>query len=73
VKCFSCRESGPSAWIRNGKGPRRAIWCSRETNADVGATPDVAQWLRTRSVRVAWLINARRTVPGLTADAKEPA
>jgi hypothetical protein len=62
MKCFSCRRAGTPGW------PWRAddICCSDSTGEVAYA--DVAQWLRTRAIRVAWLIGARRHIPGLTVD-----
>lgn len=61
MKCHSCRTFGRPMW------PGAAGPCCRESITEVAATPDVAQWLRIRAIRVAWLIGARRHVPGLTA------
>lgn len=62
MKCHSCRRTGTPGW------PWRSDdLCCNESTSEV-AYADVTQWLRTRAIRVAWLINARRHVPGLTVD-----
>lgn len=76
MKCHSCRLLGAPMWrvYPDGRremvapccGPRQRSW--RAGDDETGSTPDVAQWLRTRAVKVAWLIRAARNVPGLTVD-----
>lgn len=64
MKCSTCRTTGPlPSW-----GPQL---CCRDATWELGAWefgthPDVGQWLRIRAIRVAWLIGARRHIPGLT-------
>ena len=58
--CFSCRRWGVPPW--------HAVPCCPESTWEVAADPDVAQWLRERAIKVAWLTNARRHVPGLTVE-----
>jgi hypothetical protein len=62
VKCHNCRKSGVPSWPWR---PDDA--CCRESTGEV-AYADVAQWLHSRAIRVAWLVNARRNVPVLAAD-----
>ena len=63
MKCYSCRKSGVPGWPWRPGDP-----CCRESTDEVAYAADVAQWLRLRAIRVAWLVNARRYVPGLTVD-----
>lgn len=72
TQCFSCRKFGAPAWYLNPDLSRREMVapCCRESTSEVGAAPDVAQWLRTRLVKIAWLVRARRNVPGLTVGAQ---
>lgn len=61
MQCFSCRLWGaPMSWIYPDGRREMVSPCCRETTGEVGAVPDVAQWLRTRSIKVAWLIRAKR-------------
>ena len=66
MKCFSCRLRG-APWSRLDDGGRWKMLrpCCAAPGTD-GAEPDVTQWLRTRAVKVAWLIRAARHIPGLT-------
>lgn len=70
IQCFSCRKFGAPAWYLNPDLSRREMVtpCCRESTGEVGATPDIAQWLRTRIVKVASLVRAARHVPGLTCE-----
>lgn len=72
VQCYSCRKWGATGWLVYPDGRREMVapccgpfqveegW---RTEGEAGPAPDVAQWLRTRLVRVAWLIRAARNVP----------
>lgn len=62
MKCFSCRRASAPGWPW-----RDDDLCCHESTSEV-AYADVAQWLRTRAVKLAWLIRAARNVPGLTVD-----
>lgn len=66
MKCHSCRRNGPTASWHPQPCCREAAWEIGEW--EFGAHPDVAQWLRTRAIRVAWLVRAARHVPGLTVE-----
>ena len=68
MRCYSCKATPPSAPWHPSPCCRDATW--ELGNWEFGPQPDVAQWLRTRAIRVAWLIRAARHVPGLTVDAR---
>lgn len=80
ARCHNCRKWGAPAWHVYADGHRKMVapccqpsraWSGWTAFREDGPAPDVAQWLRTRAIRVAWLINARRHLPGLTVDRQE--
>jgi hypothetical protein len=71
AQCYNCRKWGATGWLVYPDGRREMVGPCCEparlssawtAEGEAGPTPDVAQWLRTRAIRVAWLIGARRHI-----------